>query len=124
MWFDVEQIQETTLRNEGTAAKELWFDVEQIQETTSRQCNGVVGKLWFDVEQIQETTMIIDELMNRPLWFDVEQIQETTFAVEHSKPNYCGICNPTIPSNLGLIQKCLVIPRSEIACKVLMLIYI
>ena len=63
-------------------------------------------------------------LANWQLWFDVERIQETTFAVEHSKPNYCGICNPTIPSNLGLIQKCLVIPRSDIACKVLMLIYI
>lgn len=81
-------------------------------------------RLWFDVEQIQETTLTATPRSYMELWFDVERIQETTFAVEHSKPNYCGICNPTIPSNLGLIQKCLVIPRSDIACKVLMLIYI
>ena len=80
--------------------------------------------MWFDVEQIQETTLALEAGIYGELWFDVEQIQVTTFAVEHSKPNYCGICNPTIPSNLGLIQKCLVIPRSDIACKVLMLIYI
>ena len=102
----------------------MWFDVEQIQETTQDGCYHGHYQLWFDVEQIQETTQKLKRHNQSKLWFDVEQIQETTFAVEHSKPNYCGICNPTIPSNLGLIQKCLVIPRSEIACKVLMLIYI
>ena len=56
LWFDVEQIQETTRVEDARLRKWLWFDVEQIQETTNFLASVVLDRLWFDVEQIQETT--------------------------------------------------------------------
>ena len=69
----------------------LWFDVEQIQETTDIITYNSRLVLWFDVEQIQETTLAKIMKEKRLLWFDVEQIQETTPYLCISLQKGCGL---------------------------------
>ena len=69
----------------------LWFDVEQIQETTIEAFLQKHPELWFDVEQIQETTVQTTAILLLQLWFDVEQIQETTICDFCGSARSCGL---------------------------------
>ena len=35
---------------------QLWFDVENIRDTTTRVKYSIIFRLWFDVENIRDTT--------------------------------------------------------------------
>ena len=43
----------------GDAMAQLWFDVENVKNTTQEAIEKKEGQLWFDVENVKNTTRFI-----------------------------------------------------------------
>ena len=66
--------------NNILASDQLWFDVENVKNTTPKRIDAVNRQLWFDVENVKNTTFTEAEARTIKLWFDVENVRNTIIA--------------------------------------------